>query len=185
MLSLNEIKTGKVLLISNEPHLVIKTHHHKMGRGGAVLKVKMRNLISSNILDRTFQGNEKAEPAQTQTKKANYMYKDDNEAHFMDNDSYEQFSMQVEDIGDKIKFLKDGTDVDVLYFDDRAVSVSLPIKVELKVVVAPPGVKGNSAGNVTKQIELETGATITAPLFVNEGDVIRVNTDTEEYAERV
>ena len=185
MLNLNEIKTGQVIEINGEPYLVTKTDHHKVARGGAVLKVKLKNLINGNVLERTFQGSDKAEKAETETKKVNYMYKDGNEAYFMDNESYEQFSLSLVQIGDKQKFLKDGVDVDVLYFKNKPVAVELPIKINLKVVSAPPGVKGNSAGNVTKQVELETGAKINAPLFVNEGDVIRINTETGEYAERV
>lgn len=184
MLSFNEIKTGKVLEVNNEPYLVIKTDHHKMGRGGAVLKVKMKNLINGNVLEKTYQGNDKAEEAKTETKKANFMYKDQNEAHFMDNTSFEQFSLSLENIGDKINFLKEETDVDVLYFNYTPVSITLPIKMDFKVISSPPGVKGNSSGNVTKQIEIETGAIITAPLFINEGDIIKINTDTGEYVER-
>lgn len=184
MLSLNEIKTGKIIQVNGEPYIIAKTDHHKMGRGGAVLKTKLKNLINGNILDKTYQGNDKAEEADTEKKKANYMYKDENDAYFMDNDSYEQFGISLEQIGEKQKFLKEGTDVNVLYFESRPVAVELPIKMELKVVSAPPGIKGNTAGNVTKQIELETGAVINAPLFINEGDIIRINTDTEEYVER-
>ena len=149
---------------------VVKADHHKMGRGGAVLKVKLKNLITGNVLDKTFQGNDKAEPAQTEKKKANFMYKDETEAHLMDNESYEQFSIALDQIGEKQKFLKDGTDVDVLYFEDKPVVIDLPVKVELKVVSAPPGVKGNSAGNVTKVVDLETGTQISVPMFINEGD---------------
>jgi elongation factor P len=185
MLSLNELKTGTVIRIANEPYVIVKAEHHKMGRGGAVLKTKMRNLINGNMLEKTFQGNDKAEEAETQKKKANYLYKDDNNANFMDNESYEQFGLSLESIGDKIKFLKDDTDVDVFYFDGNPVSVQLPVKIELKVTSAPPGVKGNSAGNVTKVVELETGAEINVPMFINEGDVIRINTESEEYVERV
>ena len=181
---MNEIKLGKVLEINQEPYVVIRTDHHKMGRGGAVLKVKLRNLISANVLERTFQGNDKAEEAQTQTKKANFMYKDANEAVFMDNNTYEQFNLSLEDIGDKAQYLKEGTDVDTLYFNDRPVTISLPVKMEFKVVSAPPSVKGNSVGSVTKQVELETGAKINVPVFISEGEVIRVNTDTGEYVER-
>ena len=185
MLSLNEIKVGKVIVMNNEPYIIIKTDHHKMGRGGAVLKTKMRNLINSNILDRTFQGNDKAEEAITEKKNATFMYKDNNEATFMDLETYDQFALSLADIGDKIKFLKEGVEVAVLYFDNSPVAVDIPIKVELKVTMAPPGMRGNSAGNVNKTIELETGAQINAPMFINEGDIIRINTDTGEYVERV
>ena len=185
MLSLNEIKIGKIIQVSGEPYIVARTDHHKMGRGGAVLKVKLKNLISGSVLDKTYQGNEKAEEAETQKKKVNFMYRDETDIYLMDNDTYEQFNLPIEQVGDKIKFLKDGIDVDVLYFEEKPVAIDLPVKVELKVVSAPPGVKGNSAGNVTKQVELETKATMNVPMFINEGDVIRINTDTGEYSERV
>ncbi len=184
MLSFNEIKTGRVIKINNEPYLITKTDHHKMGRGGAVLKTKCRNLITGNTLEKTFQGVEKAEVAETETKKANFLYKDKDSALFMDNESYEQFSLDLESLAHQADFLKDGTDVDVLYFENRPVSISLPVKMDFEVVSAPPGVKGNSAGNVSKVVEIETGATITVPMFINEGDVIRINTETGEYAER-
>ena len=184
MLSLNEIKVGKVIEINNEPFIVVKADHHKMGRGGAVLKTKLKNLISASVLEKTYQGNDKVAEADIEKKKANFMYKDESEAYFMDNTDFEQFNLPLDQLGSKQKFLKEDTNVDVLYFSGRAVSIELPIKMNLLVTMAPPGVKGNSAGNVTKQIELETGTTINAPLFVNEGDVIVVNTDTEEYVER-
>ena len=184
MLNFNEIKTGKVIKIKGEPFIIVKTDHHKMGRGGAVLKTKCRNLINGNVLERTFQGAEKAEEAETETKKANYMYKDKDQAYFMDTESFEQFNLDMEVIGDKTRFLKDDTDVDVLYFENTPVTISLPIKMEFKVTSAPPGVKGNSAGNINKTVEIETGATIGVPMFINEGDVIRVNTESGEYVER-
>ena len=184
MLNFNEIKMGRVIKVNNEPYIIIKTDHHKMGRGGAVLKVKCRNLINGNILERTYQGAEKEEEAETETKKANFMYKDKDEAYFMDNANFEQFNLPLEEIGESAQFLKEGVDVDVLYFESRPVSISLPIKMDFKVVSAPPGVKGNSAGNVNKQVEIETGAKVNVPMFINEGDMIRINTDTGEYVER-
>ena len=184
MLNINEIKLGKVIEINNEPYIVIKTDHHKVARGGAILKTKLKNIINGNVLDKTFQGNDKIGIAKTEKKKANFMYKDEKEAHFMDNENYEQFSLSLEQIGDKQKFLKDGVDVDILYFQNNPVAVELPVKMNFKVISAPPGVKGNSAGNVTKKIKIETGAEIATPLFINEGDEIRINTETGEYAER-
>lgn len=185
MLSISEIKLNKLIQVNGEPFAVIRADHHKMGRGGAVLKVKLRNLINGNILEKTFQGNEKAEEAAVEKKKANFLYQDEQSAHFMDNETFEQFDLPINQLGEKKKFMKDGTDVDTLYFAGQPVAIDLPIKLELKVVSAPPGIKGNSAGNVTKVVELETGAEVSAPLFVNEGDIIRVNTDTGEYVERV
>jgi len=185
MLTLNEIKLGKLLKINNEPYIVIRAEHHKVARGGGVLKTKLKNLINGNVLEKTFQGNDKADEAETQEKFAQYLYKDENDAYFMDNESYDQFTISIEQLGDITEWIKDGTDVKVMYFNNEPVSVKLPVKVELKVTSAPPGVKGNSAGNVTKVVTLETGAQISVPMFVNEGDIIRVNTDTGEYVERV
>jgi len=184
MLSFNEIKLGKLIRISEEPYVVIKTDHHKMGRGGAVLKVKMKNLISGAVLEKTYQGNDKAEEAETEKRKANYMYKDENEAYFMDNENYEQFSLSLDQIGDNIKFLKEGIDVDTLYFDNRAVAINLPIKMTFKVISAPPGVKGNSVGSISKLATIETGYEISVPMFVKEGDMIVINTERDEYVER-
>ena len=184
MLSLNEIKIGALLKIAGEPYAVIKADHHKMGRGGAVLKTKLKNLLNGNVVEKTFQGNDKAEEAETETNKANYLYKTDSEACFMNNESFEQFGLPLEQVGDKIKFLKEGTDVDVLYFQGQPATMKLPIKIAFKVISAPPGVKGNSAGNVTKIVQIETGAELSVPMFVNEGDMIIINTDTEEYVSR-
>lgn len=184
MLSISEIKTGRIIKINSQPYVVTRTDHHKMGRGGAVLKTKLRNLIDGRVLEQTFQGVQQAEEAETETKKANFLYKDSEQAYFMDNDSYEQFNLSLEDLEDQAKFLKDGTDVSVLYFEGKPVAIQLPIKMEFKVVSAPPGVKGNSAGNVNKQVEIETGAVINVPMFINEGDIIRINTESGEYVER-
>lgn len=184
MLSINEIKPGRVIKINNQPYVVTKTDHHKMGRGGAVLKTKLRNLIDGRVLDQTFQGVQQAEEAETETKKAKYLYKDAEQAFFMDNESFEQFSLDLDVLDNQAKFLKDGIDVSILYFEAKPVTIELPIKMDFKVVSAPPGVKGNSAGNVNKQVKIETGATISVPMFINEGDVIRINTETGDYVER-
>lgn len=184
MLGISELKIGKIIVVNSEPYAVIRADHHKMGRGGAVLKVKLRNLLNGNMLDKTYQGNERAEEADVEKRKANYMYKTEAAAFFMDNETFEQFELPIDRLGEKQKFYKDGVDVDVLYFKGQPVAAELPIKVTLKVVSAPPGVKGNSAGNVTKTVELETGAEVNVPMFVNQGDLIRINTDTGQYVER-
>ncbi len=185
MLNFNEIKLGSVIKMNNEPYIVISAQHLKMGRGGAVLKTKLKNLLSGNVLDHTFKGSDKAEEADIEKTKADFLYSEGDDYYFMDQTSFEQFSLKKEDIGEQAKFLKEGQTVDVLNFNGRPVSVKLPIKIELKVTSAPPGIKGDTASGGTKQIELETGATINAPLFVKEGDVIRINTETGEYVERV
>ncbi len=184
MLSLTEIKVGKLIVINSEPYIVTRSDHHKMGRGGAVLKTKLKNLITGNVVEKTWQGNDRAEEADVEKRKCNYLYKDESFAYFMDNETYEQFNLPIDQLGGKERFMKDGIDVIVMHFEGKPMSVELPIKVELAVTSAPPGVRGNSAGNVMKTAELETGATISVPMFVESGDVIRINTETETYVER-
>ncbi len=185
MLIINDVKNGKVIQLEGEPYVVLRFSHHKAARGGATLKTKLRNLRTGNLLDKTFQARDKIEEADTEKKKVNFMYEDGDNAFFMDYESYDQFELSLTQVGDKKKFLKEGVDVTVLYFQEKPIAIELPIKMEFKVVSAPPAIKGNSADSVTKQIEIETGAKINAPMFVQEGDIIRVNTETEEYVERV
>ncbi len=129
---------------------------------------------------------DKIEEATITRKKAQFLYADNDSANMMDNESYEQVALPLEVVGDKVTYLKEGENIDILYFNDNPITISIPVKVELKVTSAPPGVKGDSAqGRVQKSIELENGVSIQAPLFIKEGDSIRINTDTGEYVERV
>ena len=184
MLTISELKQGTVLKHNNEPYVITWTQHVQMGRGGAILRTKIKNLISGNVLEMTFKGNEKAEEADLERGRANYLYKDEGAAYFMDNANYEQFDIALDQIGNKINFLKEGEDVDVLYFNKNAVNIDLPVKVVLKVIEAPPGIKGDTAQGGSKQVTLETGHVINSPLFIKEGDNVRINTETDEYVER-
>lgn len=185
MLTINDIKNGKVIQLEGEPYIVLKFSHHKAARGGATLKTKLRNLRTGNLLDKTFQAGDRLEEADTEKKKVNFMYEDGESAYFMDYDNYDQFNLFLDQVGDKKKFLKEGTDVVMLYFEGKPIAIELPIKMEFEVTSAPPAIKGNSADSVTKQVELETGAKVNVPMFVKQGDLIRVNTETGEYVERV
>jgi elongation factor P len=185
MLTINDIKNGKVIQLEGDPFIVLKFSHHKAARGGATLKTKLRNLKTGNLLDKTFQAGDKIEEADTEKKKVNFMYEDGDNAFFMDYDSYDQFDIPLEQIEEEKKYLKEGVDISMLYFEGDPIAIELPIKMEFKVVSAPPSIKGNSADSVTKQVEIETGAKINAPMFIKQGDVIRVNTETGEYVERV
>ena len=182
---MSDIKVGKIILNNGQPYLVIKTDHLKVAMRGAVLKVKAKNLITGNILDDSIHGAERMEEADITTKKVNYQYRDDHNAYFMDNETFETFELPLENIGGKEIYLKDGTDVKMMYFNDKPINLEWPIKMDFKVVQAPPAIKGNTAGNITKPVELETGAKIDVPIFINEGDVIKINTETGLYVERV
>lgn len=185
MLSMSDIKVGKIILNNGQPYLVIKTDHLKVAMRGAVLKVKAKNLLTGNILDESIHGAEKIEEANVTSKKVNFLYKDEGNAYFMDNETFEQFELPVENLAGKEIFLKDSTDVKMMYFDEKAINLELPIKMDFKVISAPPAVRGNTAGNITKPVEIETGAKVDVPIFINEGDVIKINTDSGLYVERV
>lgn len=185
MLNINEIKLGTAIKHNGQPYVVIAAQHVKMGRGGANLKTKLKNLITGQNLEITYSGGDKAEEADLERTKANFLYKDGSNCFFMDNSTFEQFELAEEVIGQQSKFLKDGMPVEVLVFQNKPACIKAPIKVELEVKETPPGIKGDTAGSAMKIATLETGAEIKVPLFVNQGDVIRVNTETEEYVERV
>lgn len=184
MLSFNQIKLGSFISIDNQPYQVIKTEHSKVARGGAVLRTKLKNIVNGAVLEKTYKSNDQAEEADLGHARAQFLYKEDEEFFFMDNESYEQFSLRKENLGLAANFLKEDNEVEVLSFNDQPISVSLPPKIDLKVTSAPPGIKGDSAGNVTKKVTTETGYVLDVPLFVNEGDSVRINTETGLYVER-
>lgn len=184
MFSIKDIKSGKKIIVEEQPYTVMTVQHSKMGRMGAVLRTKLKNLETGAILNKTFQGSDKVAEAEVETKKAQYLYQDDATFYFMDKESYEQFELDSEIIGTDSKYLKDGTDVSLLYFDNRPINIELPIKMTFEVTEAPPAIKGNTADGGSKQVLIETGAQVTTPLFIKTGDKIKVNTTTGEYAER-
>jgi elongation factor P len=157
-----------------------------LGRGGAILRAKLKNLLTGALIDFTFKGNEKIEEAQMSRSKAQFLYKDDEKLHFMNMQDFEQFSLSRNQIGQSGDFLKEGIEVDVLNWNGRPINISLPIKIDLKVAKTEPAVRGNTAqGSVTKPAILETGGKVQVPIFVKVGDIIKVNTETGEYVERV
>lgn len=184
MLGISDIKSGKNILWEEQPYVVMSHEHSKTGRAGAVLRTKLKNLLTGAVLDKTFQGADKVEEADMSKSKAQFLYKEGDAFHFMDNTSYEQFSLDSDVIGDGKFYLLEGTEVTVLNFNDAPVNIELPIKVTLEVVEAPPGIKGDTAGTGGKVVTLETGLKISTPLFVNQGDKIIVNTEKGEYVSR-
>ncbi|HNZ86476.1 MAG TPA: elongation factor P [bacterium] len=185
MLDFSEIKLGKIITLNDQPYKVVSTQHSKQARSGAVLRTKLKNLINGSVLEKTFTGSDRAEEADLERTKASFLYADGENYNFMDQETFEQFSFSKEDIGEQVQFLKDGTVVDILKFNGKSINIGLPTKMEFKVISAPPGIKGDTAGSATKLVTIETGAQIKCPLFVNEGDIIRVNTETNDYVERV
>lgn len=184
--NLNGIKKGANIIYEGDPYIVVEANFVRMQQRKPVMQTKMKNLLNGKVAEVNFHPGDKVEEADLQKKKTEYLYNDGSNYHFMTNDDYEQFSLPKTIVGHLANFMKDGDRVDVLYFAGNPVSISLPTKVELRVTSAPEGVKGNSAqGRVMKTAELETGVNIQVPLFIKTGDMIRVNTETEEYCERV
>lgn len=184
MLTINDLKIGTKIIFNGEPHQVIFAQHSKQGRASGILRSKIKNLISGATIDHTFAGNEKIEPTELETKKAQYLYRDDKEFYFMDSSNFEQFALTIEQLNNLSNFLKEGEIVDILYFDNNPINVQLPIKIKLKITYTEPGFKGNTASTVSKPATLETGSQINVPLFIKENDEIIIDTRTGEYVER-
>ncbi len=184
MLSITDLKTGARLAYEGEPYVVLSYSHSKMGRGGAVVKTKLKNLKTGRVIDKTFQGADKVEEADMAKRKATYLYSDEQSAYFMDNENYDQFEIPLSKVSGGRNYLVENSPVDILYFQNEPINLELPIKMPFAVVSAPPGVRGNSAGTVTKKVAIETGAQIDAPLFIKEGDKIVVDTRDGSYVER-
>ncbi|MFA6082373.1 MAG: elongation factor P [Patescibacteria group bacterium] len=185
MLSITDLRNGTLVEIDGDPHIVINYSHHKMGRGGAVVKTKLKNLKTGATYERSFHGNDKLDQATLDEKQASFLYKEGNKYLFMDSSTYEQFELPDSVIADSIPFLAEGIEVKVMFFDGLPIALNLPIKMEFKVTHTEPGVKGDTAQGGTKPATIETGASIIVPLFVNIGDVIRVDTRNSSYIERV
>lgn len=184
MLGITDLKTGVVIDYEGAPFMVISYQHSKMGRGGAVMRTKLRNLKTGSVVDITFKGSDKFDEAPLEKRTCSFLYKDDSGYTFMDSQSFEQFTLSESEVGDKKNYLKEGSDLQILFYDDQPVSIDLPIKMEFEVVHTEPGVKGDTAQGGTKPATLETGAIVTVPLFIKIGDVIRVNTTEGTYVER-
>lgn len=185
MANLTDIRTGKVVKVGGDPYLVVWNQFNRKQQRKPVMRTKLKNLINGSVLDKTFLAGESFEFAEIENKRCQYLYKDSSGASFMDNETYDQFTLPLDQIEGALPYLKDDTEVYVTFYEGKPISVQPPIKIELKVIETPPGVKGDTATGGTKPAKLETGATVTVPLFINEGDVILVNTETGEYVSRV
>ena len=185
MYGISDLKVGTIITHNNQPYVVVSANHIKTGRGGANLRTKIKNLVTGQNLEITYAGGDKIDEADLERSKASFLYKDGENYAFMDSNSFEQFELEAETLGEQTGYLKEGLEVDTLIYNGKTVSISLPPKVDFLIVEAVPGVKGDTAGNASKLVTLETGKQIRTPLFVNQGETIRVNTQTGEYVERV
>ena len=179
------LMVGRAVKVDGEPFLITWNRFSKQGRQGGVMSTKLKNLKTGAVIQRTFQGNDKLEPADVGYRKVQYLYHDGGGYVFMDLSTYDQFTLDTETVGEASHYLVDGVEVDAHVFDEHPIGIQLPSTVDLKVVETIPGVKGDTATGGSKPARLASGITVNVPLFVNEGDTVRVNTDTGVYMERV
>ena len=183
--STNELKPGLKVMIDGEPSTILESEFVKPGKGQAFTRVKLRNLRTFKVWDRTYKSGESVEAADVLEKQAEFLYSDGNEWHFMDTDNYEQYQVTTEVMGDTIQWLKEQTLCDITFWNNEAIMVVPPNFVELEVVKTDPGVRGDTATGGNKPAELSSGAVVKVPLFVEEGEIIRVDTRKSEYQGRV
>ena len=186
MLSINDLKNKAAVMIDGAPFQILEVKHLHMGRGGSSVQTRIKNLATGQVFSRNFKPSDSFEEADIEKRELTYLYSHRNEFVFSSKVKPSQrYTVSAEKLGNTVQWLKPRADVSAIFLDGELLNVAPPIKVELKVVEAPPGFKGDTATGGTKTVVVETGAKIQTPLFVNEGDIIRINTETGEYAERV
>lgn len=181
----SEFRKGLKVQLEGDPYLMIECVFVKPGKGQALYKCKLRNLLRNTVLDRTYKSGDSIEAADIEEIQAQYLYRQGQQFVFMDTTTYEQYELSAEQVDEAWKYLKEATICSVMLFNGRPISITPPNHVVLKVEYCEPGVRGNTATNVTKPAKVETGAEMTVPNFVEIGDLIKIDTRTGEYIERV
>jgi elongation factor P len=181
----SDFRKGIKIQLDGEPYLMVECNFVKPGKGNALYKCRMKNLIRGTTLERTYKGGDSLEAADVSEIEAQYLYRQGDKYVFMDNTNYEQYELAPAQVDDTWKYIKEGTVCSIVLFDDNPITVTPPNHVILKIEYAEPAVRGNTATNLTKPVKLETGAEMTVPAFVEMGEMIRIDTRTGEYVERV
>jgi elongation factor P len=185
MISTSDFRNGLNILVDGEPYQISWFQNHKPGKGGAVMRVKLRHLKKGGTIERTFKSGEKFEALSVSRQKKQFLYKEGENFNFMDMNTYEQISVEPAVLGEMSNYLKENLEVEAVYLENELIGIDLPLIIEMRIAEAEPGIKGDSVSNMTKMAKLETGADIRVPLFIKEGDRIKVDTRTGEYVERV
>jgi elongation factor P len=185
LISTGEFRKGAKVEFRNAPYEIIDFQHSKVGRGGAIVRTKLKNLKTGSIIEETFKAGEKLPRPNLEEKSMQYLYKQGESYYFMDTENYEQIPISGDQLGDAVKFLKENMVVKALFYAGSLLTVEVPMFVELSIAETDPGFKGDTASGGSKPAVLETGATIKVPFHLNEGDVVKVDTRTSEYIERV
>ncbi|MCL2564980.1 MAG: elongation factor P [Defluviitaleaceae bacterium] len=185
MISASEFRNGITIEVDGDIYVIIEFQHVKPGKGAAFVRTKIRNLVSGSILEKTFRPSEKMPKAHIERKDMQYLYKDGNLYYFMDTESYEQSEIDAKDVGDSLKYVKENDTVKVLSHNGKVFGIEAAMFVELEITETEPGFKGDTATGATKPATLETGAVVAVPLFINIGDMVKIDTRTGEYLGRV
>ncbi|HCA43924.1 MAG TPA: elongation factor P [Bacteroidetes bacterium] len=185
MATTSDLKNGTVIKFNGDLHSIMSVEHRTPGNLRAFYQVKMRNLKNGKTIEHRFRSGEEVQLERLEQKTYQFLYKDGENFNFMDNETYDQIHLLEELVGKQGEFMKEGQEVQIIFHNESPISLEIPAHVTLKVISAPPGVKGNTATNATKQITVETGAIVNAPMFIDEGEFIKVDTRTGDYIERV
>jgi elongation factor P len=185
VISTGELRKGVAIELDGELWQILDYHHIKMGRGSAQVRITLRNIKRGQTVERSFQAGTKWPRASMEKRPVQFLYRDGDDFHFMDTDTYDQFSLTAAQLGDTVNYLKDGMTLDRTSYQGETIGVELPVTVDLKVETTEPGFAGDTAQGARKPATLETGLTVSVPLFVSEGDTVRVDTRTGEYQTRV
>lgn len=185
MISTTDFRSGVRLMVDGEPYYIVEFQHVKPGKGGAFVRTKLKSYLTGNVLDRTFRSGERFEDPDLEEREMQFLYATGDEYTFMDTATYEQFTFEKKQLGENADLLKENMNARILIYEHRPIAVDLPIFIELKVVEAEPGVRGDTASGGTKPAVVETGATIKVPLYLEVGTVIKIDTRTRAYVERV
>lgn len=184
-LSITDLKKGTIFKLEGTPYRVVEYGQKVMGRGGSIVNVRIKSLIDGKVLEKTFKGNEQLDSADVTNQNVQYLYNDGSVFYFMNEDTFEQFEVSSDLVGDGAGYLKEGDRVTLQFFEGRPISVDLPKNVPLKVTYTEDVVKGDTTSSVLKEAELETGITVRVPAFIKQGDIISVDTSNGSYRERV
>jgi elongation factor P len=180
-----DFRKGVKVVIEGDPYDMLECNFVKPGKGQALYKCRLRNLLKNTIIDRTYKSGDGLEAADVRKGEAQFLYRDKDNLVFMDQETYEQYSVPQSTMGEHIRWLMDGMICLLMYWNDRVIEVTPPPHVNLKIVYTEPAVRGNTSGNITKAAKLETGAEVAVPAFLEQGETIRIDTRTGEYVERV
>jgi elongation factor P len=183
--STTEFRNGLKIEIDGEPYVIVDFQHVKPGKGGAFVRTKIKSLKSGNVIDRTYRSGEKVDIPELEEKNMQYLYAADKDRVFMDTANYEQVSLNEKQLGDSISYLKENMEIKVLFHKGQPINVDIPMFVELAIAKTDPGVRGDTASGGSKPATMETGAVVKVPFYLNEGDVIKIDTRTGTFIERV